>query len=148
MRVPTPSPPFVTPGGTALCDPEKAEALADSLESQFQPVRDPSEPAVIEKVTEALQAYSYAPASEPKLTNPMEVEDAIGGLKVGKAPGPNGLQNRTLKHFPQRDISLLVAFIQRSAFSAILPTSMETRPRDFHPEAREGRVTTLIVSAY
>ena len=28
MRVPTPSPPLVTPGGIALSDPEKAEALA------------------------------------------------------------------------------------------------------------------------
>jgi hypothetical protein len=31
MRIPTPSPPLITPGGTALSDPEKAEALADSL---------------------------------------------------------------------------------------------------------------------
>jgi hypothetical protein len=58
-----------------------------------------------------LQAYSYAPASEPKLTNPKEVQDAIRGLKVGKAPGPNGLPNRALKHLPQRAISLLVALI-------------------------------------
>jgi hypothetical protein len=58
MTVPTPSPPLVTPGGTTLSDPEKAEALADSLESQFQPVNDPSDPAVIEMFTEALQAYS------------------------------------------------------------------------------------------
>jgi hypothetical protein len=33
MRVPTPSPPLVTPGRTIFSDPEKAEALADSLES-------------------------------------------------------------------------------------------------------------------
>jgi hypothetical protein len=38
MRVPTPSPHLVTPGGIALSDSEKAEALADSLESQFLPV--------------------------------------------------------------------------------------------------------------
>jgi len=30
MRIPTPSPPLVTPGGLALSDSEKAEALADS----------------------------------------------------------------------------------------------------------------------
>jgi hypothetical protein len=100
MRIPTPSPPLVTPGGTALSDSEKAEALADGLESQFQPVNDPSDPTVIEKITQALQAYSYAPASEPKLTNPKEVQDAIRGLKVGKAPGTNGLPNRALKHLP------------------------------------------------
>jgi hypothetical protein len=90
MRVPTPSPPLVTPGGTALADPEKAEALADSLESQFQQVNTPSDPAVIEKVTEELQAYSYAPASEHHLTNLMEVQDPIRGLKDCKAPDPNG----------------------------------------------------------
>jgi hypothetical protein len=30
MRIPTPSPPLLTPGGLALLDSEKAEALADS----------------------------------------------------------------------------------------------------------------------
>jgi hypothetical protein len=38
MRVPTPTPPLVTPGGIAISDSEKAEALADTLENQFQPV--------------------------------------------------------------------------------------------------------------
>ena len=65
MRVPTPSPPLVTQGGLALSVSEKAEALADSLEAQFQPINYPSDPAVIEMVGEALLAYSYEPASEP-----------------------------------------------------------------------------------
>jgi hypothetical protein len=56
MRVPTPSPPLVTPGGIALSDSEKAEALADSLESQFQPVADPSVSAVIEMVDVELES--------------------------------------------------------------------------------------------
>jgi hypothetical protein len=42
MTVPTPSRPLVTPAGTALSDSEKAEAIADSLGTQFQPVTDPS----------------------------------------------------------------------------------------------------------
>jgi hypothetical protein len=50
MRVPTPSSPLLVLGGLALSDSEKAEALADSLEAQFQPVNDPSDPAVIEMV--------------------------------------------------------------------------------------------------
>jgi hypothetical protein len=115
MRVPTPSPPLVTQGGLALSDSEKADALADSLEAQFQPVNDPSNPAVIEIVGEALQAYSYAPASDLKLTNPVEVQDVIRGLKVGKAPGPNGIPNRALKHLPQRVASLLAVI-----FNAVL----------------------------
>ena len=62
--------PLVTPGGIALSDPEKAEALDDNLETQFQPVTDPSVPAVIEAVNAGLGSYFMAPASEPKLTKP------------------------------------------------------------------------------
>jgi hypothetical protein len=38
MHDPTPSPPLQGPGGVALSGSKKAEALADSLEAQFQPV--------------------------------------------------------------------------------------------------------------
>jgi hypothetical protein len=117
MRVPTPSRPLVTPGGLALSDAEKAEALADSLEAQFQPVTDPSDPTVIERVESELRAYSYVPASMPILTNPAEVADALRGLKVGKAPGPNGIPNRALKQLPHRAVALLVAL-----FNAVLLT--------------------------
>ena len=41
-----------------------------------------------------------APASEPKLTNPEDVQEAIRGLNVEKAPGPKGIPNRALKHLP------------------------------------------------
>jgi len=108
MRVPTPLPPLVTPGGIALSDSEKAQALADSLVVHFQPLTDPSVTEVIEMVDMALRSYVMTPASEPKLTNPEEVQDAIRGLKISKAPGPNGIPNRALKHLPQRAVSLLV----------------------------------------
>jgi hypothetical protein len=78
----------VTPGGIALSDSEKAEALAGNLETQFQPVTDPSGPAVIETVDVGLRSYLMASVSEHNLTNREEVQEAIGGLKVGKAPGP------------------------------------------------------------
>jgi hypothetical protein len=105
MRVPTPSPPLLVPGGLALTDFEKAEALADSLEARFQPVNYPSLPVVIEAGDKAMRAYEYAPASEPKLTSPSEVQEAIKGLKDGKTPGPNGVPNRALKHLPKRPIN-------------------------------------------
>jgi hypothetical protein len=95
------------PGGLALSDSEKPEALAHSLEAQFQPVNDQSDPEVIEMVSEALLTYEYAPASERKLTSPSEVLQAIKRLKVDKAPGQNGIPNRVLRHLPKRVITFL-----------------------------------------
>ena len=87
MRVPTPSPSPGHPGGIALSDSEKAEALAHNLETQFQPVTYPSVPAVIDMVDVGLKSYFMAPASKLKLSNPEEVQDANKCLKVSKAPG-------------------------------------------------------------
>ena len=106
---------MVTTGGITLSDSEKAEALADNPKTQFQPVTDPSVPAVIEMVGVALRSYFITPASEPKLTNPGEVQETIRGLKFSKAPSPNGIPNKALKHPPQRAVSLLVQI-----FNAIL----------------------------
>jgi hypothetical protein len=63
----------------------------------------------------------------------MEVEDAIRGLKVGKAPGPNGLPNRALKHLLQRAISLLVAI-----FNAVLLAQY------FPPVWKHARVISIL----
>ena len=109
--------PLVTSEGIALSDSEKAEALAYTLKTQFQPVADPSVSAVIEMVDVALRSYFLTPASKPKLTNPYEVREVIRGLKFGKAPGPNGIPNRALKHLSQQAVSLLVQI-----FNAILLT--------------------------
>jgi hypothetical protein len=53
MTVRTASPPLCHTGGMALWDSEKAEDLAESLESQFLAANDPSEPTVTEKVMRA-----------------------------------------------------------------------------------------------
>ncbi|KDR21887.1 hypothetical protein L798_00389 [Zootermopsis nevadensis] len=82
MRIPTPSPPLLVLGGLAVSDSEKAEALTDNLEVQFQPVDDLSDLTVIDTVDEAMRANEYAPASEPKLTSPLDVLQTIKGLKV------------------------------------------------------------------
>jgi hypothetical protein len=73
-------------------------------------------------IGEALQAYSSAPASEPKLTNPAEVQDAIRGLKASKAPGPIGIPNRALKHLPQRAVSLLAAIFNAALLAQYFPS--------------------------
>ena len=105
------------PREVVLSDSEKAEALAENLEAQFQPVTDPSGPAVIKMIDASLKSYLMSPSSEPRSTNPEEVQEAIRGLKVSKAPGLNGILNRALTHLPQRAVSLLVLL-----FNAILIT--------------------------
>jgi hypothetical protein len=47
-------------------------------------VADPSVPSVIEKVNAELRSYSMSPGSEAKLTNPVEILEAIWGLKFCK----------------------------------------------------------------
>ena len=64
-----------------------------------------------------LRSYFLISASEPKLTSPEEVQEAIRGLKASEAQGQNGIPNRTLKHLPQGAVSLLVLI-----FNAILVT--------------------------
>jgi hypothetical protein len=96
-------------------------------------VNDPSDPAVIEMVNEAMQACEYAPASEPKLTSPSEVQQAIRGLKVGKAPGPNGTPNRVLRYLPKR----LIIFLTK-VFNAVL------RMQYFPSAWKHARVASIL----
>ena len=93
----------------------------------------PSFPAVIEIVDVALRSYFQTPASEPKLTNLDEVHEAISGLKVGKAPGPNGIQNRAMKHLSQRAVYFMVQI-----FNAIFLT------RHFPSLWKNTRVTCIL----
>jgi len=122
MRAPTPPPSLVTTGGVALSDPEKAEVFADNLETQFQPVTDPSVPAVIEMYDVALRSHLMSPESKPWLTNPEEVQEAIRGFKVSKAPGPNGTPHRALKHLLQRAVTLLDLTINAILITHQFPT--------------------------
>jgi hypothetical protein len=90
MRVPTASPPWSLQEETLSRILRKPKPLP-TIWKLFQPVTDPSVPAVIEKVDVGLRSYFMAPASEPNLTKPEEVQEAISSLKVSKAPGPTGL---------------------------------------------------------
>jgi hypothetical protein len=49
-------PHLVTPRVIATSDSQKAEAIADNLETQFQPVTDPSLPAGIEPANVGLRS--------------------------------------------------------------------------------------------
>ena len=118
------SPHFVTHDhtrGIALSEAEKAEPLAENLEFQFQPVIVPSVPVIIEMVNVELESYLQTPASEPTLTNPVEVQDAIRGLKV--APGQNGIPNMALKHLAMWSVLLLVQIFNTILCTHHFPTA-------------------------
>jgi hypothetical protein len=89
---------------------QNAEALANILETRFQPLTVPSVPTFIEMVAVALRSYFMTPASEPNLTRPEEVHAAIRVLKFIQAPGLNCLSNRAFKHLSQRAVSLFQFF--------------------------------------
>jgi hypothetical protein len=55
--------------------------------------------------------------------NPVEIQSAIRGLKVGKAPGPDGIPNRALKHLPLSGVSLLVVLINVILRTQYFPAS-------------------------
>jgi hypothetical protein len=67
------------------------------------------------------------------LTNSAEVQVAILGLEISKAPGPDGIPNRALKHLPQRVIFLLLAL-----FYAIF------RAQYFPPVWKHARVISIL----
>ena len=99
-------------------------------------------------VDEALRAYSFAPLSDPKLTNPTEVKDAIRGLGVRKASGPNGIPNGALKHFFAEGCIRPLQDIQRGSSHAVLPNSLQARTRDLHPETWDGPCTALFILSH
>ena len=131
------SPLVISGVSLSLSDLEKAEALADSLEAQFQPMTVPSLPAVIDNHINvnhdvALRSYFLTPASERKLTNPDEVHEAIRGLKVVKAPGPNGIPNRALKYLPPASVIPPRPDFYRGSPHPSLSNSVEARSSDLH----------------
>jgi hypothetical protein len=91
-------------------------------------------PEVTDALDEVMRAYEYAPASETKVTSPSEVQEAIKDLKVGKAPGPNGVPNRALKHLRKRDITFITKL-----FNAVL------RKQYFPPEWKHAHVVSIMM---
>ena len=108
---------LLTPGEFALSDSEKAEALAENLETQFQPVTDPIFPAVIGMVYVALRSYLLSSASEPQLTNPDEVHADIRGVKFSNDAGLKCIPNSAVKNLAERAVSFLT-----HVFNAVLRT--------------------------
>jgi len=64
----------------------------------------------------ALRSYFLTPASDPKLTNPDEILEAIRGLKFSNGPDSNGIPNRALKHLPSERLPSLPSSFRHISF--------------------------------
>jgi hypothetical protein len=122
----------VISGRIDLAESEKAEAPADSLETQFQPMTVPLVPAVIQVVYVALRSYYLTATSKHKLISPDEVQETIKSITVGKTPGLNGITNRALNHLLQRVVSPLAQIYNAVLRSHHFPTVWK-HARDLHP---------------
>jgi hypothetical protein len=107
-------------------------------------VNYPSVQAVIELVNEAMRAYSYASACKPQLTNTTEVQSPIRGLKVCKAPDPDGIPNG-FETFSTKGGLPPGRAIQRDPLYSILAGGLELHSRVLDPEAWERSCAVLIL---
>lgn len=104
LRIPSKVPPLHGQLGMAYSNQEKADALADTLESTFTPNNDPSDLDHIEEVhrfTRTLRSKECPPNETDHVTTG-ELKLAIAKLKNRKAPGADNIPNIVLKHLPQK----------------------------------------------
>jgi hypothetical protein len=109
----------IHPEGMPLSVSEKVE----NLETQFQPVTDPSVPAVFEMVEVALESFSLIPASEPKLTT-LKKFRKLSGVKVS---GPERYPEQGLEASPTTSVIHPGPDIRRHPHHHSLPFSVEAR---------------------
>jgi hypothetical protein len=76
-------------------------------------------------------------ASEPNLTNSGEVQEAIRGLKFSKAPSPNSIPNRALKHIHQRAVSPLTQIFNAIILTHLFPAVWKHPRVIFNPKSEK-----------
>ncbi|KAJ8737082.1 hypothetical protein PYW07_000353 [Mythimna separata] len=120
-------PPLTRPDKSVAFDnSDKAECLADSLESQCSPSTLLVDQTHIDMVdAEVERRTSIPPVEDPD--NPLppvapdEVEDIIRKLQPRKAPGADGITNRVFKLFPPQLIVLMTAIFNGALSNNMFP---------------------------
>lgn len=111
----------------AFEDEEKAECLAVSLEQQCSPSLDQVDPVHLDTVTRVVEEKSSVPPTDTlEPVTASEVESIIRGFHARKAPGPDGISNKVLKHFPVALIHLLVSIFNAAITNCIFPDAWKT----------------------
>lgn len=108
----------------AFDDDEKAECLAESLESQCTPSTQPIDPAHLNMVNSEVESRSSLPPTDslPEVTLE-EVQTLIKDLKPRKAPGLDKVTNLAIKSFPLRLLTTLTVIFNASLRLCVFPTA-------------------------
>lgn len=111
LRLPQPNPPLHGRNGMAYTDKAKSEAMADTLESTFQPNDDPSDIDHIELVEKGVGDFmadnTHSPIEDDARCTPKEVISLIQKLKNKKAPGMDNIPNVAIKNLPKKAVLLI-----------------------------------------
>lgn len=98
--------PILSPTGFKYNPNEKADAIADYLETHFE--EPPPHPQYVkenEHVIAQVKNFINSPySSEIQNTTPSEVKTIIKSLKSSKSPGPDKISNLILKNLPQKTV--------------------------------------------
>ncbi|GBM27702.1 RNA-directed DNA polymerase from mobile element jockey [Araneus ventricosus] len=116
------------PGGIANTDLEKANFLAESLEKKFT-LNNITTPDTEELVADSVmrfrtEANSVCKDFDPPL--PSEVLDCIKSLRIDKAPGIDGINNKMIKNLPLHTILTITTIIHKIMTLGHFPTRWKT----------------------
>ncbi|GBL53740.1 RNA-directed DNA polymerase from mobile element jockey [Araneus ventricosus] len=102
---------LITSTKVVFTNQEKAEAIADSLEKQFQ-LNELSHPPTEALVTRRQNKFfKHHPTDKIEPCKPSEIIQIIGKLKTVKSPGIDGFTNLMLQRLPIKSILRLVEII-------------------------------------
>jgi len=93
----------------------------------------------------ALRSYFMTPASEPKLTNPEEVQEAISGSQGQQGSGPERYPKQGLEASPTASGIPPGPDFQSDPPHPSLPYSMEACLSDLYTQTGEEESSTAII---
>lgn len=117
-------PPLTRPNlPPAFLDEDKAECLADSLESQCSPSTLPCDQAHLDMVNAEVERRTAIPLTESlSPVSETEVQSLIKKLRDRKAPGADGISNKVVKQLSAPLICLLTAIFNVTMTCGIFPS--------------------------
>ncbi|GFT55642.1 RNA-directed DNA polymerase from mobile element jockey [Trichonephila clavipes] len=129
--------------GIAYTDEEKAETLANSLESQFQlnnisnPTQDNNHIRLVTRFFNNENNFD----DSPSITKPSEIVQIINNFKIKKAPGREGITNKMCKHFNRSVVFQLTNIINNILTVGYFPNMWKTA--SVIPILKPGKDPTL-----